>query len=78
MLEEKMAGEITISEDPGAAIRKWREEFGVSKHELATYLDISPSVISDYESGRIDGGKILDQLNVIILHTGRWFVLNGA
>ncbi|MCL5804562.1 MAG: helix-turn-helix domain-containing protein [Candidatus Thermoplasmatota archaeon] len=52
MLEEKMAGEITISEDPGAAIRKWREEFGVSKHELATYLDISPSVISDYESGR--------------------------
>lgn len=52
MLEEKMAGEITISEDPGAAIRKWREEFGVSKHELATYLNISPSVISDYESGR--------------------------
>ena len=52
MLEEKMAGEITISEDPGAAIRKWREEFGVSKHELATHLDISPSVISDYESGR--------------------------
>lgn len=28
--------------------------------------------------GRIDGGKILDPLNVIILHTGRWFVLNGA
>ncbi len=52
MLEEKMAGEITISEDPGAAIRKWREEFGVSKHELAMYLNISPSVISDYESGR--------------------------
>ena len=28
--------------------------------------------------GRIDSGKILDPLNVIILHTGRWFVLNGA
>lgn len=52
MLEEKMAGEITISEDPGAAIRKWREEFGVTKLDLARYLDISPSVISDYESGR--------------------------
>ena len=28
--------------------------------------------------GRIDSGKILDPLNVIILHTGRWFVLNGG
>lgn len=28
--------------------------------------------------GRIANGKILDPLNVIILHTGRWFVLNGA
>lgn len=27
--------------------------------------------------GRIDNGKLLDPLNVIILHTGRWFVLNG-
>jgi putative transcriptional regulator len=51
-LMEKMAGEIALSDDPGKTIRKWREEFQISKHELAKYLDLSPSVISDYEGGR--------------------------
>jgi len=51
-LREKLAGEITLSESPGKTIRKWREEFGVSQQELARQLGVSPSVISDYESGR--------------------------
>ncbi len=51
-LEEKIAGEITISENPGETIRKWREEFRINKLELSRSLHISPSVISDYESGR--------------------------
>ncbi len=51
-LEEKIAGEITISENPGKTIRKWREEFGISKLDLSKEMSISPSVISDYESGR--------------------------
>lgn len=51
-LREKIAGEITLSSDPGKAIRKWREEFGLSQHQLADAMDISHSVISDYESGR--------------------------
>jgi len=51
-LKEKIAGEITLSPDPGKAIRKWREEFGLSQHELAETMGISHSVISDYESGR--------------------------
>ncbi|MFA6805586.1 MAG: helix-turn-helix domain-containing protein [Candidatus Methanomethylophilaceae archaeon] len=51
-LKEKIAGEITLSQDPGKAIRKWREEFGLSQHELAEAMGISHSVISDYESGR--------------------------
>ncbi len=51
-VEEKIAGEITISDNPGETIRKWREEFRVARLELAKYLEISPSVISDYESGR--------------------------
>ncbi len=51
-LREKMAGEVTLSETPGATIRKWREEFGVAQQELAEQLEFSPSVISDYESGR--------------------------
>lgn len=51
-IEEKIAGEITISDNPGDTIRKWREEFRINRLELARYLEISPSVISDYESGR--------------------------
>ena len=51
-LREKIAGEITLSADAGKTIRKWREEFSVSQQELAKQLKVSPSVISDYESGR--------------------------
>lgn len=51
-LMEKIAGEIVLSTDPGKTLRKWREEFGISQQDLARHLSISPSVISDYESGR--------------------------
>jgi len=51
-LREKIAGEIALSVDPGKTIRKWREDFGLSQQELAIQMGISPSVISDYESGR--------------------------
>lgn len=51
-LAEKIAGEITLSEDPGATLRKWRTDFTVSQTELAEELSVSSSVISDYESGR--------------------------
>ncbi len=49
---EKIAGEIVLSKKPGATMRKWREIFGISQQELAKYLGITSSVISDYESGR--------------------------
>jgi putative transcriptional regulator len=48
----RIAGEVALSDDPGATIRKWRTDFDVSQTELARQLDISSSVISDYESGR--------------------------
>lgn len=51
-MAEKMAGEITLSREPGPTIRKWREIFEASQTELAEHLKVSPSVISDYESGR--------------------------
>jgi len=51
-LSEKMAGEITLSPKPGQTIRKWRGVFNISQTDLANYLKLSPSVISDYESGR--------------------------
>jgi len=45
-------GEIVLSEDIGKAMKKWREMFGIPQIETARYLDVSPSVISDYEVGR--------------------------
>jgi putative transcriptional regulator len=51
-LAERIAGEVTLSKEPGATLRKWREEFDVAQTTLADELDVSASVISDYESGR--------------------------
>ncbi len=52
-LAETMAGEICLAEnDPGAVMRRWRERFHISQKNLAKHLNVSPSVISDYESGR--------------------------
>ncbi len=51
-LAEKIASEIILSEYPGKTIKKWRETFGISQRDLASTLNFSPSVISDYESGR--------------------------
>jgi putative transcriptional regulator len=51
-LSTKIAGEISLSENPSTTIKKWRELFGVSQSELARYLNTTPSVVCDYESGR--------------------------
>lgn len=51
-LAKRIAWEITLSSDPGKTMRKWREIFGTSQTELAEYLGVSSSVISDYEGGR--------------------------
>ncbi len=47
-----IAGEITLSKDPGGSMKKWREIFGISQTELAEKLKVSSSTISDYEGGR--------------------------
>lgn len=51
-LAEKIAGEVTLSDDPGGTLRKWRTDFDITQTELADELGVSSSVISDYESGR--------------------------
>jgi len=51
-LAEKMAGEITLSDSPGFALKKWRTSFEIAPGILSEHLGVSPSVISDYESGR--------------------------
>lgn len=52
VLSRRVAGEIILSGNPGATMRKWREIFRVAQISLANELRISSSVISDYESGR--------------------------
>ncbi len=47
-----IAGDISLSEDPGSSIKRWRGKFGIKQKTLAKEIEISPSVISDYESGR--------------------------
>lgn len=51
-LARRIAGEIALSEHPGKTMRVWRERFRLPQIVLAKHLGISPSVISDYESGR--------------------------
>ena len=51
-LAERIAGEVTLSDAPGSTLRKWREEFDVAQTTLAGELEVSASVVSDYESGR--------------------------
>ncbi len=53
-----MAGEVALSDEPGATLRKWRTEFDIVQADLAAELDVSPSVVSDYESGRRDNPGI--------------------
>ena len=51
-LAEKIAGEVTISDNPGIALKRWRLNFHISQVDLAVRLPISASAVSDYESGR--------------------------
>lgn len=51
-IKMEIAGEISLSEDPGATMRKWREIFEISQVELAKHLGITVSTISDYEGSR--------------------------
>ncbi|MFH1256836.1 MAG: helix-turn-helix domain-containing protein [Candidatus Diapherotrites archaeon] len=51
-LELTIAGEIALSKDPGGSMKKWREIFGIQQTDLADYLKVSSSTISDYEGGR--------------------------
>jgi putative transcriptional regulator len=51
-LSKDIASEIVLSKNPEDVIKKWRNIFKISQKTLAEELGITPSVVSDYESGR--------------------------
>lgn len=51
-LSRDIVGEIVMTENSERVIKKWRNIFKISQKALANELEITPSVISDYESGR--------------------------
>lgn len=63
-LKKKIAGEIVLSSTPGETIKKWRQLFKISQADLSKGLNITSSVISDYESGRrkSPGTKIIERI----------------
>lgn len=83
-LAEKMAGEITLSDMPGQALKKWRMSFDIAPGVLAERLGVSPSVISDYEGGRRKSpgtavvGKIVDTILTIDEESGGKFISKYA
>jgi len=84
-LAEKMAGEITLSDSPGKALKKWRMSFNIPQGVLSDHLAVSPSVISDYESGRRKSpgtavvGKIVDTiLSIDEAHGGKYIQKFGT
>ena len=52
-----IAGEVVVSDHPGAVLRKWREIFGASQMEIARHMGVTSSVVSDYEKGRRSPGS---------------------
>lgn len=52
VLARRIAGEIILSSKPGVTMKKWRELFAISQTRLSEKMKLSPSVVSDYESGR--------------------------
>jgi len=47
-----IAGSVVLSENPPQQLKYWRKRFGIKQADLARKMDITPSVLSDYEKGR--------------------------
>ena len=48
----KIAGDVVINNNPGQMLKIWRQRLKIKQIILAKQMNMSPSVLSDYESGR--------------------------
>ena len=51
-LISKIGGSIIANRYPNQALKSWRERLSIKQVDLARIMAVSPSVLSDYESGR--------------------------
>ena len=51
-VKRRIYGSILASDYMNAELKRWREFFKVTQSELSKEMGVSPSVVSDYESGR--------------------------
>lgn len=56
LIAQRIAGEIVMSENCGASLKRWRETFKLTQTDVGTLMGVSASVISDYEKGRRSPG----------------------
>jgi putative transcriptional regulator len=47
-----IAGSVVLSDNPSQQLKYLRKRFAVKQADLARKMDITPSVLSDYEKGR--------------------------
>jgi putative transcriptional regulator len=47
-----IAGSVVLSDNPPQQLKYWRKKLNVKQAELAKKMNITPSVLSDYEKGR--------------------------
>ncbi|ABU81784.1 helix-turn-helix domain protein [Ignicoccus hospitalis KIN4/I] len=80
-IAKSIAGEIALSDDPGSTLKKWREIFEVGIRELARKMNVSPSVISDYEKNkRAPGSKYIKKFVRALMEIDAerdWKVINS-
>lgn len=48
----RIAGNVVASPNPCTALKVWRKRLNIKQIQLAKEMGVSPSVLSDYESGR--------------------------
>ena len=47
-----IAGSVVLSDNPPQELKFCRKKFGIKQADLARYMRLTPSVLSDYEKGR--------------------------
>lgn len=47
-----VAGSVVLSDNPSQQLKFWRKKFGIKQADLARKMNLTPSVLSDYEKGR--------------------------